>query len=344
MTFTPAINLPNISDEHISESYKKGRRLGSKVDARNLNSFLKIAELRSVNKAAEALGVAQPTLSQQLLRMEDEVGVKLFSRTSRGVVLTEAGRIFQEHAMHLLTSWARAMEDVRQFNSEPSGNVSIAMPPSISRMVGVPLIQAVIAEAPQVSLRLVEALSGSIHPWLDSGAIDLGILHDRGTMRHLSKRSLARDEMFLIGPPGRFGSSRDDVPVIAPSRIAKYPLITPGPEHGMRAFLDREAMRLGFRYTVSHEIDAISHIVALVSSGCGFSILPLPSVVVELAAGKVTIARVGSGTMSRSLCLVRNPNQVITHASVVVEDLLVRSLASLIAMGEWDAVPEKGLT
>jgi LysR family transcriptional regulator, nitrogen assimilation regulatory protein len=311
------------------------------VDARNLNCFLTIAELGSVNRAADALGIAQPTLSQQLLRMEDEVGVKLFRRTTRGMVLTEAGRIFQEHAMRLLVSWTRALEDVRQFHSQPSGNVSLAMPPSISRMVGVPLVQAVIGKAPQISLRLVEALSGSIRPWLDSGTIDLGILHDGGTLRHLSKRRFAREEIFLVGPPGLLGPSRDHIMEVSFGEIANYPLIAPSLQHGLRSFLDREALRLGFNFTISHEIDAISHIVTLVSSGCGFSILPLPSVAEELAAGKVSIARIGDGTISRSLCLVRNSSQVITHASVVVEDILLNILGELVASGKWDAVLEK---
>lgn len=216
------------------------------MDARCLNSFLKIAELRSINRAADALGVAQATLSQQLLRMEDEIGAKLFRRTNRGVTLTEPGRIFQEHATHLLASWSRAFEDVRQFNVEPTGAISLALPPSISRMVGVPLIQAVERTAPQVSLRLIEALSGSILPWLESSAIDLAILHDGGALRHLSTRRLTWEEMFLIGPPGKFGVNIDDIPAIDPTEISGYPLVTPGSQHGLRGLLDRGGKEIRF--------------------------------------------------------------------------------------------------
>lgn len=246
--------------------------------------------------------------------------------------------------MRLLVGWTRALEDVRQFDSQPSGNVSLAMPPSISRMVGVALVQAVIAEAPQVSLKLVEALSGSIRPGLEAGTIDLGILHDNGTLRYMSKRKFAQEEMFLIAPPGQFGTSREDIPTIRPEEIVNFPLIMPGLEHGTRSFLDREAQKRGFSLSIIHEIDAINHIVSLVSGGFGYSILPLPSVSVELADGKVSIARLGAGTLSRSLCVVRNSSLVITHASVVVEDILLGILDKQVLAGEWGATLEERFT
>src|SRR5215211_8410219 len=70
----------------------------AEVDGHQLRCFLATAELGSVTRAAGRLDVAQPTLSQILLRLEDELGIKLFERTVRGVHLTDPGRVFQEHA------------------------------------------------------------------------------------------------------------------------------------------------------------------------------------------------------------------------------------------------------
>jgi LysR family transcriptional regulator, nitrogen assimilation regulatory protein len=307
------------------------------VDTRHLKSFLRIADLRSISRAAESLGIAQPSLSQQLLRLEDEVGFKLFRRTARGVTVTEAGRIFQEHARHILRSTEQALEDVRQLNEAASGQVVFAMPHSISKLIGVALIESVMEHAPQVSVRLVEAFSGNIRGWLDAGKIDLGILHDRGSLRHLAARRLVSEEMFLIGPAGRFGDSAESAPRIAPEDLRDYPLIAPGPQHGLRNFLETESSRLGFAYRVSHEIDAVGSIVSLVSRGRGYSILPLPAVSDELAAGRLSVARVGDGTMRRTLCLVRNAAQVVTHASIVVEDFTIRIMTDLIEKGQWTA-------
>lgn len=310
------------------------------MDTRHLKSFLKIADLRSISRAAESLGIAQPSLSQQLLRLEDEVGFKLFRRTARGVTVTEAGRIFQEHARHILRSTEKALEDVRQLNAAASGQVIFVVPPSISRLIGVPLVEALKEQAPQVSLRLVESFTGSIRGWLEAGKIDLGILYDLGPLRHLSTRRLVSEEMVLIGPPGALGPEAADVPL---ARLGDFPLITSGPQHGLRQLLDREAVRLGFAFTVAHEIDTVSQIVALVASGHGHAILPRPAVEDELAAGRLSLARIGGGALRRTLCLVRNPAQVVTYASVRVEDLTIRVMAGLIDRSEWAAEPEPTL-
>ena len=307
------------------------------MDTRHLRSFLRIAELRSISRAAESIGVAQPSLSQQVLRLEDELGFKLFRRTARGVMLTEAGRIFQEHARNVLRSLDQAREDMRQLTAEASGQVVFAMPPSISKLIGVPLIELVMAQAPHVSVRLVEAFSGNIYGWLDAGKIDLGVLHDLGALRRLSARRLVSEEMFLIGPAGRFGASAQDASPFDPGGLSTIPLIAPGPQHGLRAFFDREAERMGFSYTIRHEIDAVGNIAGLVAAGHGYAILPLPAVAEDVAAGRLSVARIGDGSMRRSLFIARNPMQVVTHASVVVEDLTIRVMADLIERGAWNA-------
>lgn len=308
------------------------------MDTRHLRSFLRIADLRSISRAAESLGIAQPSLSQQLLRLEDEVGFKLFRRTPRGVTVTEAGRIFEEHARQILRNTQQALEDVRHLKEAASGQVVFALPYSMSRLLGVPLFEAALSHAPTVSVRLVEAMTGHIRGWLDGGRIDLGMLYDMGPLRHLSLRRLASEELFLVGPAGQFGSP--DAPSAITARdLASFPLLLPGPQHGHRQLVEREAGRLGAALSVVHEIDAPGHIAALVARGHGFSILPLPAVAGELASGQLSIARIEGGAIRRTLCLVRNPSQVVTHASLRVEDLTVGIVARLIENKTWIAEP-----
>lgn len=313
------------------------------MDTRYLRSFLRTADLRSISRAAESLGIAQPSLSQQLLRLEDEVGFQLFNRTPRGVTVTEAGRIFQEHARHILRSIDQALEDVQAVNAAASGQAIIALPYSINRLLGVELVEAVINHAPNTEVRLVEATTGQIRGWLDDGRIDLGILYDFGPIRHLSARRLASEEMYLIGPAGCFGSDTGSAPRIAAAELIDYPLITLGAQHGLRKFLDIEAQRGGFAYHVKHEIDAVATIAELVANGHGYTILAKPAVRDELFDGRLSFARIGSGELRRTLSLVRNPAQVVTHASARVEDLTVKIMASLIAKGVWEAEPEASL-
>jgi LysR family nitrogen assimilation transcriptional regulator len=307
------------------------------MDARQLRTFLKTIELGSISRAALDLGIAQPSLSQQLLRLEDEVGAKLFRRTARGVTTTEAGRVFEEHARHILRSIDQALEDVRQLSDEPSGPVTFAMPMSVSVVLGLTLVKAVLQHAPGVHLRLTEAYSGHIRNWLDEGAIDLGVLYDVGPLRHLSVKRLVSEVLYVIGPAGRFAGI--EAPSLALSDLDQTPMILPSPQHGLRQFFDREAQRLGFTLNVKAEVDALAHITSLVADGHGCTIMSLPAVHAELQAGRVSAARIENDAIRRTVCLVRNPSCVVTRASVRVEDLTLKVMRSLIATGRWRAEP-----
>ena len=304
---------------------------------------MRIAATGSISRAAVSLGIAQASLSQQLLRLEDEVGSSLFQRTARGVTLTETGRVFQEQARHILRLAEHAIEDARNRTQEARGAVILAVPYSISKLAGITLIEAFKRRAPQISFRLVEALTGQIRGWLDEGKIDLGILHELGALRHLSSRRLATEELFLIGPPGRYAGAIESMPRVTPEELAPLPMILPGLPHGLRQVIEQETGRLGTRLTVHLEIDAMVHISSLIERGHGFSILPLSAIIDSLAARKVSIARIGDGSMRRTLCLVRNTSQVITHAAVRCEDLTIKVLSRLVEKGLWVASIDSGL-
>lgn len=308
------------------------------MDTRHLKAFLKIADTGSISRAAESLGIAQPSLSQQLLRLEDEVGTALFRRTPRGVALTEAGRVFQEHARQILQASDRAVEDLRGLTGEASGEVTLAVPWSISRIAGLALIEAFARHAPLVRFRLVEATTGQIRGWLDDGKVDLGILHDLGPIRQLSLLPLAREELVLAGPAGRFPPGA----VVQPEALAGLALVAPGQPHGLRQVIEREAARLGVELTVTLDLDVMAHVAPLVAAG-RHALVPRPVVAEALAAGEVSIARIGAGGMHRRLCLARNAGKVVTHASARCEHLAITVLAELIARGVWLAEPAEAL-
>ena len=312
------------------------------MDTRYLRSFLKVADTGSITRAAESLDIAQASLSQQILRLESELGFDLLRRSPRGVTLTEAGRIFQEHARQILRSADQAVEDGRKFKSEPTGEVLLALPYSISKVAAVPLVEAFLRHAPGLRVRLVEAFTGQIRGWLDEGKIDLGLLHDLGPLRNLTARRLACEELYLVGPAGRYGEL-DAMPDVALSEVAELPLVLPGMPHGLRQVIEQEAARAGVSLSVRQDIDAMWAIGELVADGVGYSILPLPAFAEALAAGRVSVARIGGGAIRRTVCLVRNSAELVTHASVRCEDLTVKVLARLIETGAWRAEPDPTL-
>jgi len=308
------------------------------VDGHQLRCFLATAELGSVTRAAGRLDIAQPTLSQILLRLEDELGIKLFERTARGVHLTDPGRVFQEHARIILRDMDRARAEVRLHDTAAPAAVSIGLPSSISSLVGARLVVAARERLPKVAVRLDEAFSGHIRAWLEEGRIELGVLHHADALHHLSVRRLAVEECCLVGPPGRFGPPGRHG--IAPDPVSlagshPRPLIMPTREHGLRRLVEREARAQGAELEVEIELDSLNHIRTLVSAGHGYSVLSHSAVQEDLATGRLSAAPLGRPAIRRPIYLVRSPTRAVTRASVRVEDLLVSLLQGMAADGTW---------
>src|SRR4051812_25823778 len=308
------------------------------MEGHQLRCFLAAAELGSITRAAARLDIAQPTLSQILLRLEEELGIKLFERTARGVHLTDPGRIFQEHARIILRDMDRARAEVRGHDTAAPAAVSIGLPSSISNLVGARLVIAARERLPNVSVRLDEAFSGHIRAWLEEGRIELGVLHHADALQHLSVRRLAVEECCLVGPPGHFGPrdrhgiASDPVSLVgSPLR----PLIMPTREHGLRRLVEREAQAQGAELEVEIELDSLNPIRTLVATGHGYTVLSHSAVQEDLATGRLSAAPLGRPAIRRPIYLVRNPTRAVTRASVRVEDLLVSLLQGMAADGTW---------
>lgn len=309
------------------------------METAQLKAFLRIAETGSISRAAESLGISQPSLSQQLLRLEDEVGIRLFDRMARGVTLTEGGKVFQEHARNILHAADQAIADARHMRDDARGQVVFAMPPSVARMIGAPLVETLGQTAPLVQVRVVEAFCGTIRGWIEAEKIDLGIVYDLGRLPHLVQRPLVSDELLVIGPKGRF-DPLDQGHELPFSKLLGERIVAPGPQHGLRQLLDREAVRHGGPLTFVHEVDSINVMIELVARGHGLAVLPQCAVMEAAWAGQVTLARIAGQGLRRRLSLVRNRAHVLTHASVRVEHLTRATTSLLIDTGGWQALLE----
>jgi LysR family nitrogen assimilation transcriptional regulator len=304
------------------------------MDTRQLKNFLKVVELGSISQAADALGIAQPSLSQQMMRLEDELGAKLLQRTSRGVSATDSGRLFVEHAEHILQTFERAMEDMAQVSGEARITVTLAMPPSVGLVLGATLVEAVLRHTPRISLRLVEAFTGHIRQWLEDGSIDLGVLYDVSALPRLSVKRLAHEELYLVGPPGKLGDFDNPISVSA-RQLGELRLILPGAEHGLRQLLEREAQRLGVSLRVWAEVDSLPPILKLVAGGHGYTITSFAAAREALGDKRVSAARIEEGAIRRTVCLVRNPAR--TLAAVRIEELVLNLAEAMIVKGKWNA-------
>ena len=314
----------------------------NEMDETQLRNFMMICRCASITEAAERLGIAQPSLSQQLLRLEDEFRTKLFHRTSRGVVATDAGRMLLEHASAILQAMNRAREEILESDREPHGEVSIGLPATASIVLGVQLLIAARQALPQVNLRVREASGETIRQWLDESRIDMAILYDADEIRHLSTKPIARETLLLVGSPGLFGPLDEHGIALEPidtSVLANRDFILPSVSHGLRKLIERGLQMRSINISATIEIDSLAHTKTLVGLGMGYTLLSHAAISEELASGKLSAARVGNVDFSRTVSLVRNPAKALTRGSLEIEDLARRLQREMIADGRWLAEP-----
>ncbi|WP_319532646.1 LysR family transcriptional regulator [uncultured Cohaesibacter sp.] len=121
------------------------------MDIRQLRYFIAIAEARSISAAAQKLRIAQPSLSQHLVNMERELGVKLVERSARGSVLTNEGEILLGRAYEICQMVETCVSEIKELSGEVRGRVRFGMPPSVSMVMSVPLAETVRLDLPKVS-------------------------------------------------------------------------------------------------------------------------------------------------------------------------------------------------
>jgi LysR family transcriptional regulator, nitrogen assimilation regulatory protein len=244
------------------------------MDLRQLDYFVHVAELGSFTRAATMLSIAQSALSHQVRQLEVELKQPLLYRNGRGVTPTEAGKRLLVHARGILVQVNRTREELAEMRGAPSGHAVVALPPSLARVIAVPLVKAMRLRLPRASLGMMEGLSASIVEWVATGRADIGVVFNPAASPALEIVPWLEVPMFLISPKVK-GAARTPVPL---KELPRYPLIVPSRPNANRLRIDAQLAYFGLKPTIALEIDGVASVLDLVREGFGHAVLPLHSV------------------------------------------------------------------
>ena len=312
------------------------------LDFRQLSYFLAVAEHGSISSAAETLELAQPTLSENLSRLERHLGVTLTIRSSRGVQLTEAGLVFAEHGRELVRSVATMLDAVEQVGTEAKGPVSIGLPSSLGLLLTVPLAETIQNELPQISLHIAEAMSGDLLDWVASERLDVACVYETIDEQSLVFQPMLTEKLFLVTAPDNLPSgvetSEDGHRSIRGADLVALPLVLPSGPHGARKVIERFARSNNIRLTVALEIDSLPQIITMAKRASAHSILPHAAVIDEVAEDKLALIEIVEPTMSRTAYIVRKRSRPVTRASCAVESAMCIIVSEMIERFQLEAV------
>ena len=243
------------------------------MDLKQLEYFVRVAELGSFTRAAQALNIAQPALSRQVRLLEVELRQNLLVRNGRGATPTQAGQLLLEHGRGILHQVERAREELGRVRSGLSGRVALGLPPSVARMLTVPLTRAFRQRMPEAQLSISEGLSTAMQENLQNGRLDIAVLYNPNQVPGIEHTPLVQEELLLVQPRPPGLQEDPPPPPISLQEVATLPLVIPTRPNAIRMHVESEMAAIGCRPHIALEIDGVSAILDLVADGAGYAIL-----------------------------------------------------------------------
>jgi LysR family nitrogen assimilation transcriptional regulator len=250
------------------------------MDLKQIEYFVRVAELGSFTRASVVLDIAQPALSRQVRLLEVELRQNLLVRNGRGATPTEAGKLLLEHGRGILHQVERAREELGRVRGALAGRVAIGLPPSIAKVLTVPLTRAFRVKLPDAALAISEGLSVAMRESLTTGLLDIALLYNTPPAPGIEITALLEEDLFLVqrrsgGPAGAEADTSAPLPL---GELPRYPLVIPTRPNSIRMLVESELATRGKRPQISLEIDGVAAILDLVADGAGCAVLPMNAV------------------------------------------------------------------
>lgn len=312
------------------------------MDLRQLRYFAQIVESGSLSKASRQLFVAQPALSQQLSKLEEEVGKPLLHRSSRGVAPTENGLALYHHARFMLRQLDQALSIARKESGTVQGMVSVGLPATTVSALGLPLVRRVRERYPSILLNVVEGMSGHLGQMMRMGQLDLAVLFAPDVAPDLTAEALLEEELFVILPKHSklVPAKRTSITL---AEAAALPLILPTTTHGLRRRIAAELERRSLSAQVVAEIDSLALLMNCVYDGMGATIKPMAAILLEGQRGREWRAlSISDARLSRRNYLYSLAPERLSPAAAAVAAELKSTAHGLMDSGAWAGVEPVG--
>jgi len=303
------------------------------MDIKDLRSFSQVARSGSLSQAAVQLNTTQPTLSRQIQKLEDELGVQLLVRRPRGVELTQAGSVLLSQVDDLIEHLTRTLDLVRDHEQTFTGHAALGVAPTSGLLI-VPEIFRIFRENwPDATLLIREGVSSLMEEWLLDRRVDLAVLHNPVPLDGIEMIPILHEQMNLVTAPGtEFQKSR-----VLFRDLEEIPLILPSLPHGNRRLLERAAIRYNVRLNITLEVDSVPLLKRMVMNGFGATVLTFAGVSLEVGRGELAACSIERPPVVSTICIGMPRDARSSWLTMELARILRDCIGRLVATGAWAA-------
>ncbi len=286
------------------------------MEIHQLRYFVAVAEEGSFSQAAQREHVSQPSLSQQIQKLEGELNQQLFDRLPRSVVLTEAGRCFLEYARKILTGIADARRCVESLEHEVAGRLSVGVIPSIALYVLPKLIGSFQRAYPKVTFEMFEDTTDKLAQRLEDGTLDVALASTCEETPTLARRSLGREPLLMLLPEHhRLGRRKS----IKWSELASEKFLLLHQVHCLSIQVRELLAANHLKPELVLQGAQLVTIARMVAAGLGVTVVPQMMVETEFVRGCVAVP-FARPVPTRELTLLRNPLRAESRAAAAFRE------------------------
>ena len=270
------------------------------MDLRQLEIFVKVAEFKSFSKAASALFLTQPTVSEHIRTLEQELGVRLLDRLGRGAEPTSAGRLLLSHATRMLQLQRETLQAMDSFQGRLAGDLLVAASTIPGEYVLPPLIGRFKEKFPDIAITLLIGDSRAVVDWVAEGRAEVGVVGAVLPHRGVEFRELMPDELVLVVPVGHPWHGKKEIGL---ADLRSEPLLLRERGSGTRAALESALAQADLdlaAFRIVGEMGSTQAIKQAVKAGVGVSVISVRAVEEECRSGLVSCLRIRDLKVTRA--------------------------------------------
>ena len=281
------------------------------MDINQLEVLIAVAREKSFSRAADVLGRTQPAVSQAVRRLEQEIGEKLFDRSSKDGTLTAAGELLVDYARQMMNLRHAANTALREMRNLQNGKVTISANEHTVFYL-LPVIEEFRQRHPAIKIEVQRGVASRIPEQITAREVELGVISFKPNDASLRSVSVLNDELVLIVAPGHRFAGRSSVSIrdLADETFIAHNALSPYRKRVIETF-DKYDTRLN----ISVELPSLEAIKRLVERGTGIALVPKLTAQSEIAAGQLAGLSVKEMKLERKLNIVYRKNSVLSHAS-----------------------------